>query len=102
MKKHLHYVLLMVLYLFAAIQFADLAMWVWSKIYIASHGSFEITPLPIMMTALIGTSIGYFMVWRIIKGIDAEVDAAIDGFADYIVKRLTKSLDKMEEGAGNE
>lgn len=84
MKKHLRYILLMVLYLFAACQIADLAMWIWTKAY----GTIEITPLKVATTALIGTTTGYMMVATIIRGIDREVDEAIEGFADYIVKRL--------------
>lgn len=101
--KHPRYrLLLFIMCVFAAIQFYDAAMWIWVKIVIQNQGVFVVEPMPIVVCAMIGTSIGCFLAWKILQGIDAEVEAAIDGFADYIAKRLTKSLDKMEEGAGNE
>lgn len=94
--------LILILYVLAALQISDAALWLWAKMVVQGKGVFVVEALPIAVCALIGTGISYFMVWKILKGIDAEVEAAIDGFADYIAKRLMAKYDKLEEGAAHE
>ena len=89
LKLNRHYIFLAVLYAFATFQMADLAMFLWSKAVVHKQGFFEVGPLPLATSALIGTTAGYWMVQQVFKGIEREVDDAVNWVLDSIVHKLT-------------
>ena len=92
LKFNRHYLFLFILYCFGAYQMADLSMFIWSKAVIGSQGFFEVTPMNIARTALIGTTAGYMMVQQVFKGIDREVDDAVNYVLDKIVYKLSNRV----------
>ena len=96
LKHNRHYIFLYLMYLLAACQIYDLAMYCLSKAMIQRQGFFEIGPFAIAFCALIGTAAGGFIMGQIFKGIDNEVENAID----YVLENLLQKI-KKEEG-GNE
>lgn len=92
LKFNRHYIFLFILCCLAAYQMSDLALFIWSKAMIGRQGFFEVTPMSIAVCALIGTTAGYMMVQQIFKGIDREVDDAVNYVLDKIVYKLSNRV----------
>jgi hypothetical protein len=102
LKHNRHYIFLYLMYLLAACQIYDLAMYCLSKAMIQSQGFFEVGPFAIAFCALIGTAAGGFIVGQIFKGIDNEVENAIDYVLEKLSCQLTQKVNEIKEEGGNE
>lgn len=102
LKHNRHYIFLYLMYLLAACQIYDLAMYCLSKAMIQSQGFFEVGPFAIAFCALIGTAAGGFIMGQIFKGIDNEVENAIDYVLEKLSDQLTQKVNEIKEEGGNE
>ena len=102
LKHNRHYIFLYLMYLLAAYQIYDLAMYCLSKAMIQRQGFFEIGPFAIAFCALIGTAAGGFIMGQIFKGIDNEVENAIDYVLEKLACQLTQKVNETKEEGGNE